>query len=125
LTRFSLKSWCAVCGNGSVQSFEIPAAPTITEQELTCTKCGNRTFVLLTSCPSCQKSFKYFFTDFDFSDEIKRVSGAYVDLIRGIRDSLSEHISEFDVQLPKRWSVKLTCECGNEYSADIPLLQLE
>ena len=32
-------------------------------------------------------------------------------------------VEEFKVTLPKRWTVKLACECGNEYTTEIPLPQ--
>ena len=60
----------------------------------------------------------------DFPEEIKSLSSAYVKLLSGVRDSLKDHIKEFNVPVPKRWSVKLNCECGEEYSAEIPLPQL-
>jgi hypothetical protein len=125
MDKFFLKCFCNVCGTSMAQDVEVPGAPEMVQKELTCPKCGDKTHVLLTSCPSCHKSFRYFFSDLDFTDEMLRVSEAYIELIRGIRDSLAEYISEFEVPLPKRWSVKLRCECGNDYSADIALPKME
>ncbi|MHA1216522.1 MAG: hypothetical protein ACTSPX_04270, partial [Candidatus Thorarchaeota archaeon] len=96
----------------------------MTQEEIVCDNCGDRTHVLLTSCPNCGKTFKFFLSDLDFMGEIKQLSGVYVRLMDGIRDSLSDYIEEFNVPVPKKWSVKLSCTCGHDYFAEIPLPQL-
>jgi hypothetical protein len=100
---------------------DVPLAPQLERSEIVCEKCSDVTHLLVTACPACQKSFRYFLSDLDFPNEITALSAAYVKLIEGIRDGLADHIEEFNVPLPSRWSVKLNCECGEEYSAEIPL----
>ncbi|MCK4484211.1 MAG: hypothetical protein KAU89_05265 [Candidatus Thorarchaeota archaeon] len=56
---------------------------------------------------------------------MKRLAETYVKLIAGIRESLSDHIAEFNVPVPKRWTHLLECECGHLYNVEIPLPQLD
>ncbi|MHA1770665.1 MAG: hypothetical protein ACTSYL_03055 [Candidatus Thorarchaeota archaeon] len=124
MPEFDLRIFCAVCGTKNEYRFNIPPAPVMSQEELKCEHCGDKTHVLLTSCPSCGQTFKFFLSDLDFMTEIKNLSGAYVKLIEGIRDSISDYIEEFNVPVPKKWSVKLSCTCGHDYFAEIPLRQL-
>jgi hypothetical protein len=118
-TPFSF--YCYVCGNINEIAPDVSVAPKMTEHEVVCSNCGDMTHILVTSCPHCNKGVQYFLSDLDFPEEVRRLSGAYVQLIKGIKESLSEYIEEFDVPLPKRWSVTLTCSCGKDYSAELPL----
>jgi len=102
----------------------MPVAPEMSREEITCSNCGDVTNLLLTSCPECKKAFKYFLSDLDFPHELTMLANVYVQLIRGIRTSLADVVEEFKVPLPKRWSVKLDCQCGKEYTVEIPLPQL-
>ncbi|MHA1494897.1 MAG: hypothetical protein ACTSRQ_12865 [Candidatus Thorarchaeota archaeon] len=72
----------------------------------------------------CKEAFKYFLSDLDFPHELTTLAEVYVKLIRGIKNSLTEVVDEFKVPLPKRWSVKLDCQCGKAYNVEIPLPQL-
>ncbi len=100
-------------------------APKIANHEVQCEHCGDQTNILVTRCPECKEGVRYFLSDLDFKEEISRLSGAYVNLIKGIKKSLENHIDEFNVPLPKKWSVNLSCNCGKEYTAEIRLPQLE
>lgn len=124
MPELPLRYYCYVCGHQNDLKLEVPLAPKIDRDEIKCVNCGDVTHLLHTACPECQKAFRYFLSDLDFPEEIAALSDAYVRLIAGVRDSLKEHITEFKVPVPKRWSVNLNCECGKEYSAEIPLPQL-
>ncbi|MHA1653059.1 MAG: hypothetical protein ACTSVT_03610 [Candidatus Thorarchaeota archaeon] len=124
MPKFTMRCFCCVCGKKQEYEFNVPPAPSMTQEEIVCDNCGDRTHVLLTSCPNCGKTFKFFLSDLDFMGEIKQLSGVYVRLMDGIRDSLSDYIEEFNVPVPKKWSVKLSCTCGHDYFAEIPLPQL-
>jgi hypothetical protein len=100
---------------------EVPLAPELERSEIKCKNCSDVTHLLVTACPDCKQAFRYFLSDLDFPNEITQLSAAYVKLIEGIRDSIANHIDEFNVPLPGKWSVKLSCECGKEYQAEIPL----
>lgn len=122
--KIDIRYYCYVCGNAIDIKPSVPAAPAMTQLEVKCKKCGDGTHLLLTSCPKCEKGIKYFVSDLDFPEEVSRLSGAYVNLIGEIRNSLKEVVDEFNVPLPKRWSAKLVCDCGERYTAEIPLSQL-
>ena len=124
MPELPLKYFCYVCGHENDMILNIPVAPDMSRKEITCSSCGDVTNLLLTSCPECQKAFKYFLSDLDFPHELATLADAYVNLIRGIKTSLSEVVEEFKVPLPKRWSVKLNCQCGKEYTVEIPLPQI-
>ena len=124
MPELPLKYFCYVCGQQNDLTLKIPVAPEMSRDEITCSSCGDVTNLLHTSCPDCKESFKYFLSDLDFPHELTTLAEVYVKLIRGIKSSLSEVIEEFKVPLPKRWSVKLDCKCGKEYTAEIPLPQL-
>jgi hypothetical protein len=115
--------YCYVCGHLNQVSFDVPKAPEMKEYDVRCSneECQDATHILVTSCPHCDEGVRYFLSDLDFTEEVKRLSGAYVQLIRGIKKSLDGYIEEFSVALPRRWTVKLQCSCGQEYSAEIPL----
>ena len=102
----------------------VPLAPRIERDEIKCSNCGDVTHLLVTACPKCESAFRYYLSDLDFPEEIATLASAYVKLLAGVRDSLKDHIKEFNVPVPKKWSVNLTCECGEEYTAEIPLPQL-
>ena len=116
-----LRYYCYVCGHSNDLKLDVPLAPELERSEITCEKCQDVTHLLVTACPDCQKAFRYFLSDLDFPNEITQLSAAYVNLIEGIRNSLADYIDEFNVPLPGKWSVKLNCECGKEYQAEIPL----
>jgi len=124
MPELPLKYFCYVCGHENDLSLNIPLAPDMSREEITCSNCSDVTNLLLTSCPECKEAFKYFLSDLDFPNELTTLADVYVKLIRGIKTSLSEVIDEFKVPLPKRWSVKLDCQCGKEYTVEIPLPQL-
>ena len=124
MPELPLKYFCYVCGHQNDLTLNIPVAPKMSRDEITCSNCGDVTNLLSTSCPECKEAFKYFLSDLDFPRELTTLADVYVKLIRGIRTSLSEVIEEFKVPLPKRWSVKRDCQCGKEYTVEIPLPQL-
>lgn len=124
MPELPLKYFCYVCGQQNDLTLDIPLAPDMSREEITCSNCGDVTNLLLTACPKCKKAFKYFLSDLDFPQELTSLADTYVKLIRGIKKSIEGVVEEFKVPLPKRWSVKLDCQCGHEYTVDIPLPQL-
>ena len=124
MTELPLKYFCYVCGHQNDLTLDIPLAPAMSREEITCSNCGDVTNLLLTACPKCEKAFKYFLSDLDFPHELTTLAETYVKLIRGIKKSLADVVEEFKVPLPKKWSVKLDCQCGHEYTVVIPLPQL-
>ena len=113
--------YCYVCGHKNRIHPDVPQAPEMKEQDVICENCFDSTHILVTSCPSCNEGIKYFLSDLDFPEEINQLASAYIKIIQGIKDSLSDYIEEFDVALPKRWTVKLKCTCEEEYMAELPL----
>ncbi|MFW9964396.1 MAG: hypothetical protein ACFFCX_12570 [Candidatus Sifarchaeia archaeon] len=124
MPKLPLRYFCYVCGHSNDLELDVPPAPKIERDQIKCGNCGDVTHLLLTACPKCEKTFRYFLSDLDFPTEIVTLSDAYVKLIDGVRNSLKDHIKEFNVPVPKRWSVNLNCECGEEYTAEILLPQL-
>jgi len=124
MPELPLKYFCYVCGQQNDLTLEIPLAPDMSREEIICSSCGDVTNLLLTACPKCKKAFKYFLSDLDFPHELTTLADTYVKLIGGIKKSLADVVEEFKVPLPKKWSVKLDCQCGHEYTVDIPLPQL-
>lgn len=124
MPELPLKYFCYVCGHENNLILDIPFAPNMSREKITCSSCGDVTHLLLTSCPECKEAFKYFLSDLDFPHELTTLADVYVKLIRGIKDSISGVVDKFTVPLPKRWSVKLDCKCGKEYAVEIPLPQL-
>jgi hypothetical protein len=120
-----LRYHCTACGTPNDLDLEIPIAPELKQFRIDCKNCQDLTHVLMTRCPKCKNSTQYLHSDLDFTQEILSLSGTYVELIKGIKNSLSEYIQEFNVPVPKRWTVQLTCSCGEEYSAHLPLPQIE
>lgn len=125
MPKLPLRYFCYVCGEQNNLTLDMPLAPEMSREEITCPKCGDITNLLLTACPHCKNAFKYFLSDLDFIKETSTLAGVYVKLIGGIKTSLKGVVEEFAVPLPKRWSIKLECRCGEEYSAEIPLPKLE
>ncbi len=121
MADLSFTYYCYVCGHKNRVSPEIPKAPSMKEHKVICENCQDMTHILVTSCPTCNNGVKYFLSDLDFPEEVRRLAEAYVKIVKGIKESLSEYIQEFNVALPKRWTVKLQCTCGENYLAEIPL----
>ena len=124
MPKLPLKYFCYVCGQQNDLTLNIPAAPKMKREEITCSKCRDVTNLLLSSCPECKEAFQYFLSDLDFQHELTSLADIYIKLIRGIKNSVSEVVEEFKVIVPKRWSVKLDCQCGKQYSVEIPLPKL-
>ncbi len=124
MPEFDVRYYCNVCGAGQTETVDIPPAPKMIQREVTCEKCGDKTHLILTSCPNCGRTFKLFVSDLDFVGEIQQLSNTYVRLIAQIRDSLADFVKEFSVPVPRRWSVRLSCSCGHDYDAEIPLRQI-
>ncbi|TFG12399.1 hypothetical protein EU537_09555 [Candidatus Thorarchaeota archaeon] len=125
MPEIAFEYFCHVCGHREDLRYEVPAAPDMKEYSIDCHSCGDSTNILITACPDCKESVRYFVSDLDFPKEIYSISLAYVELIAGIRSSLGEIIEQFEVPLPEQWSVELNCECGAEYVASIPLARFE
>ena len=125
MPKLPLRYFCYVCGNPNDLKLKVPDAPKLDRQQVKCTQCGDVTHLLVTACPECKKAFRYFLSDLDFPAEILSISQVYVDLISGIKKSLKDHIEDFNVPVPKKWSVDLECECGHKYSAEIELPKLK
>ncbi len=125
MPELPLRYFCYVCGHQNDLILNMPLAPEMRREEITCPNCGDVTNLLLTACPHCKSAFKYFLSDLDFIQEISSLADVYVGLMSGIKKSLTGVVDEFNVPLPKKWSVKLECRCGEEYSAEIPLPQIE
>ncbi len=123
MPKFAFSYFCHKCGQRNDTTLEIPLAPKMDSIEVVCEKCGDRTSVMATACPECRDSYRYFMSDLDFPNELQQLGAAYVKLIDGIKRNLADVVREFNVPTPKRWSVKLTCECGKNYTAEIPLPQ--
>ncbi|MHA2423624.1 MAG: hypothetical protein ACXAEF_02480 [Candidatus Thorarchaeota archaeon] len=121
MAKKSFSYHCYVCGKQNQVEPDIPKAPKMMKHLVECTNCNDKTHILVTSCPKCDEGVKYFLSDLDFPEEVQHLAHTYIELIQGIKDSLAEYIEEFDVPLPKRWSVSLDCNCGNTYTAEIPL----
>jgi primosomal protein N' len=120
-----LRYICSVCGEIQEIGVNVPSAPSFEQVELKCEKCKNETHLIITSCPECGvNSLRYIQSDLDFPAEIIGLAGAYVRIIQQIKDSLKEHIDEFNVSLPKRWSAKLECDNGHQFTLEIPLPQI-
>ena len=119
-----LRYICSACGETHELNSTIPSAPNFAQIELKCEKCKNETHLLITSCPECGDSIRYFQSDLDFPGEILSLAKVYVGIIQKIKDTLAEHIEEFTVSVPKRWSAKLECDNGHEFTVDIYLPQL-
>ena len=120
-----LRYICSVCGEIQEICVNVPSAPSFEQIELKCEKCNNDTNLIITSCPECGvNSLRYFQSDLDFPSEIRGLAGAYVRIIQEIKNSLKEHFEEFDVPVPKRWSAKLVCDNGHEFTLEISLPQL-
>ena len=124
MPKLPLRYYCYVCGHKNDLEMDIPLAPEINRSEIKCSNCEDVTHLLLTACPNCQNTFRYYLSDLDFPEEIVSLAGVYIKLLAGVRDSLKNHVKDFNVPVPKKWSVKLNCECGEEYTAEIPLPQL-
>ncbi|TFG34002.1 hypothetical protein EU527_05605 [Candidatus Thorarchaeota archaeon] len=123
MPKLQLRYFCYVCGHQNDLALDMPLAPNMSREEIKCPNCEDVTNLLLTACPHCKNAFKYFLSDLDFPKEIFSLSEVYVKLIDGIKKSLKDVVEDFNVPLPKRWSVKLECRCGEEYAAEIPLPQ--
>ncbi|MHA2118121.1 MAG: hypothetical protein ACW98J_04305 [Candidatus Thorarchaeota archaeon] len=125
MPKVDLRYYCYVCGHPVDLTPVAPVAPNFSHVEVKCKKCGDGTHLMLTTCPECKKGVKYILSDFDFPEEVQRLSGAYVKLIGGIKNSLKDVVDEFNVPLPKRWSAKFSCDCGAAYQTEILLPQVE
>jgi predicted nucleic acid-binding Zn ribbon protein len=124
MPELPLRYFCYVCGQQNDLVLDIPNAPEMSRNEITCPACGDVTNLLLTACPHCNNAFKYFLSDLDFPHELTSLATVYVKLISRIKNSLAGIVKEFNVSVPKRWSVNLDCQCGEKYSVEIPLPQL-
>ncbi|MFW9909050.1 MAG: hypothetical protein ACFFEF_10775 [Candidatus Thorarchaeota archaeon] len=113
--------YCYVCGHKNQLTMDVPIAPVILKQKIRCSNCEDTTHILVTTCSHCKENVKYFLSDIDFPEEIHRLASAYVGLIKGIKDGLGDYVDEFKVPIPKRWTAKLDCSCGKQYSAELPL----
>jgi hypothetical protein len=125
MPKFPFLFYCCACGQPNELKPDVPLAPNIKPLNVECSNCGDKTHVILSACPKCKNAFQFFLSDLDFPEEMKRLAETYVKLIAGIRDSLSDHIAEFNVPVPKRWTHLLECNCGHQYNVEIPLPQLD
>jgi hypothetical protein len=125
MPKFPFLFYCCACGHPNELKPDVPLAPNIKPLDIECPNCGDKTHVILSACPKCKNTFQFFLSDLDFPEEMKRLAETYVKLIAGIKESLSDHIAEFSVPVPKRWTHLLECECGHQYNVEIPLPQLD
>ncbi len=116
----SLECFCPICGHELKKEVDTAVAPVFGNDELVCSACGNSIYVLHTLCPKCQSLF-LLLSGINIPTEMRRLADTYVDLISKIQQSLAGRVQKFEVPVPKRWSAKLTCACGEVFSIDIQL----
>ncbi len=121
MQELNLRYYCYVCGHPNELKPKVPEAPEMRQEDIACEQCGDTTHVLLTSCPSCKQEYRYFLSDLDFPEELNSLAKTYLKIIEGIKESLQGHVEEFEVLVPKRWSVHFECSCGEEYDAELQL----
>jgi len=115
---------CHLCGYSNKAALDAAIAPSMSQHDLVCERCGDMTHILATICPECEQGLHYFVTDLDFKSELFGLAETYVNILDALKNDIEEIVDEFQVSLPQRWKVSLRCACGNQYEAEIRLPQL-
>ena len=116
--------FCYRCGGENKLRLPMPNAPEYHHTSLTCTKCGDRTHILLSHCPSCTR-FVYWINDISIPDLVAGFARYMVHNMQALIDKAAAQGASISIDTPAIYPINATCPCGESLSVEIAIPDLD
>lgn len=118
--------YCYRCGTENKLPLPAPDAPDYHHADLTCSNCGDATRVLLASCPNPDcKQFVFWINDISIPDIVIGFAKYMVHNMQTMIDKAALQGAEISMDTPDKYPINASCPCGNEFSVDITIPDLD
>ena len=115
--------YCYRCGNKNALNLPCPAAPDFHHTDLICSSCKDKTRVLLSHCPSCER-YVYWINDLSIPALVKGFSEYMVRNMQTMIDRAAQQGARINIDTTESFSINASCPCGNDFSVEIPIADL-
>ncbi|MFX1484714.1 MAG: hypothetical protein ACFFCP_16175 [Promethearchaeota archaeon] len=115
---------CYRCGALNQVDLPKPIAPEYYHSSLTCGNCGDRTHVLISHCPNCNR-YVYFIDDVSIPDTVKGFARYMVHHMQALIDQAAVKGTSISIDTPDNYPISATCPCGATFSIEIPIPDLD
>ena len=115
---------CYRCGTKNTLTLPCPNAPEYHHAELQCRSCGDGTRVLLTHCPKCER-FVYWIDDMSIPDLVTGFAKYMVHNMQVLIDQAAMQDATIGIDTPEIYPIHANCPCGENFSIDIKIPDLD
>ncbi len=115
---------CYRCGTKNVLTLPCPNAPDYHHAELQCKSCGDGTRVILTHCPGCDR-FVYWIDDMSIPELVTGFAKYMVYNMQVLIDKAAMQNATIGIDTPNVYPIQANCPCGQEFSVDIKIPDLD
>jgi hypothetical protein len=116
--------FCYRCGGENKLKLPMPNAPEYHHASLTCAKCGDKTHILLSHCPSCTR-FVYWINDISIPDLVAGFARYMVHNMQALIDKAAAQGASISIDTPAIYPINATCPCGENLSVEIEIPDLD
>ena len=116
--------FCYRCGEENQLDLTIPNAPEYHHTDLTCTKCGDGTHILVSHCPSCSR-YVYWIDDMCIPDLVVEFARYMVHNMQALIDKAAVQGASVSIDTPSTYPLNATCPCGEKITIDISIPDLD
>jgi DNA-directed RNA polymerase subunit RPC12/RpoP len=116
--------FCYRCGEENKLDLPMPNAPQYHHTNLTCKKCGDGTYILVSHCPSCSR-YVYWIDDMCIPDLVVGFARYMVHNMQALIDKAAVKGASVSIDTPSTYPINADCPCGEKLSIEIPIPDLD
>ncbi|TFG31637.1 hypothetical protein EU527_11970 [Candidatus Thorarchaeota archaeon] len=122
--NINFEYYCYRCGTRNTLSLPCPNAPLYHYTELECRSCRDGTRVILTHCPRCER-FVYWIDDMSIPDLVTGFARYMVHNMQVLIDQAAMQDAIISIDTPEVYPIYANCPCGENFSIDIKIPDLD
>jgi hypothetical protein len=116
--------YCYRCGSKNQSMLPCPTAPEYHHSDLQCRNCGDTTKVILTHCPSCSR-YIFWIDDMSIPDLVTGFARYMVHNMQTMIDRAAMQGATLGIDTPDKYPINASCPCGERFSIEIPIPDLD
>jgi hypothetical protein len=116
--------FCYRCGSKNELVLPCPNAPEYHHSNLLCKSCGDGTRVIISHCPSCSR-FIYWIDDMAIPDLVNGMAKYMVHNLQTLIDRAAMQGASIEIDTPNTYPIAASCPCGEQFSIEIPIPDLD
>ena len=116
--------YCYRCGEKNDRNLPCPTAPEYHDTELKCSNCGDGTRVILSHCPECSR-YVYWIDDISIPDLVTGFAKYMVHNMQAMIDKAAMQGAALSIDTPDFYPINAKCPCGQNFSVNIPIPDLD